>query len=304
MRKISLALVSSLAMTAGLGSASAQTPAPTTPPAATPPAATPPAATPAPAPAQPAPAAPGAAPAVAPASDPAPLPPAPPPADMPPPPAPAPAAEPEETYPAAWFRIDSDIQGVQLWAGATHMLSDSVGIATDMYLNAFNALPVLFGEFDIGPAVIAGDFILTPMLGLQVDWLNHRAAALVPQFYLVGGPDPVYMELWLQNYAYTVFDKTGVTAAGGSNYIYARLFVDYEMGKYVAVGPQVEMTYSLNSKLQNPDGDSLISLPVGANVLLTNYGKNNSFIIFGGYETVETANDARLAGRLTFIHNF
>jgi hypothetical protein len=160
------------------------------------------------------------------------------------------------------------------------------------------------GEFDIGPAITAGDFILTPMLGLQVDWFNHRAAALVPQYYLVGGPDPIYMELWVQNYAYTVFDKTGVTATGGGNTLYTRLFVDYEIGKYLALGPEVEMTYSLNSKLENLDGDRLLSLPVGLNVMLTNYGKNNTFMIFGGYETVETANDARLAGRLTFIHNF
>jgi hypothetical protein len=307
MRKISLALVSSLAMTAGFGSAWAQTPPPATPPAATPPAATPPAATPAPAPApaQPAPAAPGAAPATAPASDPAPLPPAPPPADTPPPPEPAPAAAEEETYPAAWFRIDSDLFGLQLWAGATHMLSDTVGIATDIYVNA---VPFL-GEFDIGPAILAGDFIVTPMLGLQVDWLNHRAAALVPQLFFVGGPDPIYMELWLQNYAYTVFDKSGSTLAqgstGGSNYIYGRLFVDYEIGKYAAIGPQLEMTLSLNSKLTTVDGDKgIVSMPVGANVMLTNYGRNNSLIVFGGYETVETANDKRLAGRLTFIHNF
>jgi hypothetical protein len=208
-------------------------------------------------------------------------------------------AEEEETYPAAWFRIDSDLGGLQLWAGATHALSDSVGLATDMYVTS-GAL----GEFDIGPAITAGDFILTPMLGLQVDWFNHRAAALVPQFYLVGGPDPIYMELWVQNYAYTVFDKTGVTATGGGNTLYTRLFVDYEIGKYLALGPEVEMTYSLNSKLENLDGDRLLSLPVGLNVMLTNYGKNNTFMIFGGYETVETANDARLAGRLTFIHNF
>jgi hypothetical protein len=304
MRKISLALVSSLAMTAGFGSAWAQTPPPATPPAATPPAASPPAAT--PAPVQPAPAAPGAAPATAPAADPAPLPPAPPPADMPPAPepAPAPAAAEEETYPAAWFRVDSDLAGVQLWAGATHMLSDTVGIATDVYLNAFNMFPVLLGELDVGPAFFAGDFIITPMLGLQVDWFAHRAAALVPQLFVVGGPDPVYMELWVQNYAYTVFDKSGTTAAGGANTLYTRLFVDYELGKYAAIGPQVEMLYSFNSKLQNLDGDSLISLPVGANVMLTNYGKNNALIVFAGYETVETPNDARLAGRLTFIHNF
>jgi len=211
----------------------------------------------------------------------------------------APAAEApgaEETFPAAWFRIDSDGSGVQLWAGATHPLTDGIGLATDLYVVG------TLGEFDIGPAITAGTFTLTPMLGAQADWANRRMAALVPQFYLTGGPDPIYTELWLQNYAYTVFDKTGGTATGGGNYIYARWFIDYKLGKYAAVGPEVELTYALNSKSQNADGDKLTSLPVGVNLMLPNYGKGNTFFIFAGYETVKSEN--RLAGRLSFVRNF
>jgi hypothetical protein len=299
MRKIRIALFTSLAMTAGLSSAWAQTPPPAAPPpAGTPAPATPPPAAPPPA-ATPAPAAPP--PAAAPE--------APPPAAEPTPAAPAEAAaapapaEEEETFPAAWFRIDSDIGGVQLWAGATHMLSDTVGIASDIYVlqNAFGS----FGEFDIGPAFIAGGFTITPMLGLQVNWSAYELAALVPQLYVVGGTDQLYMELWLQNYAYTVFDKSGTSQSGGTNYIYARFFIDYKMGKYFGIGPEVELTYGLNDLAVNAvNGEKLISLPVGLNLMLSSYGKNNTLFLFGGWETQDTFNDEHVAGRLTFVHNF
>lgn len=222
-------------------------------------------------------------------------------------PAPAPApAEEEESFPAAWFRIDSDFAGLQLWAGATHMLSDTVGIATDMYvLSSEGGLSL--GEFDLGPSIVAGSFYITPMLGLQVDWTNRSLAALVPQLYVVGGPDPIYMELWLQNYAYTVFDKSNVTPTTGWNTLYARFFIDYKMGKYFGIGPEIEMTLALNDAAKAstaPDERSLLSLPVGLNIMLSNYGRNNVFYIFGGWETQETPNDEHVAGRLTFVHNF
>jgi hypothetical protein len=220
----------------------------------------------------------------------------PPPSEPAPPPAPlaseAPAEE-EETWPAAWFRIDSDLAGLQLWAGATHMLSDSVGIATDMYVNS-NTL----GEFDIGPSFVAGPLYITPMLGLQVDWSQFKAVALVPQLYVTGGPDPIYTELWIQNYEYNVFDDTN-----GANTLYFRFFIDYKIGKYLGVGPEVEALLGLNDAAK-PSGDTLVSLPVGVNVMLSNYGKGNNFFIFAGYETQDTANDAHFAGRLTFVRNF
>ena len=199
----------------------------------------------------------------------------------------------DETFPAAWFRIDSDLGGLQLWAGATHMISDSFGIASDIYVTS-GAL----GEFDIGPSFVAGPIFITPMIGLQKDFANHRAAALVPQLYITGGPDPIYMELWVQNYAYSVFDK------GAPNSIYGRFFIDYKIGKYFGIGPEIEATLALNDGAKNAAGDSLTSLPIGANIMLSNYGKNNTLYIFSGYETADTPNDAHLAGRLTFVHNF
>jgi hypothetical protein len=294
MRKTRLALLSSLAITAPVSSAWAQTPAPTTTATPAPPAATPPAATPAPAPA---PAAAAAPPEAAPTpATPAPATDATMPAGEPvPSPAPEPAAE-EESFPAAWFRIDSDLGGVQLWAGATHMLSDSVGIASDIYV--LQTATQSLGEFDLGPSFIAGSFYITPMLGLQVDWSSRTLAALVPQLYVVGGPDPIYMELWLQNYAYTVFDKTN-----GGNSLYGRFFIDYKMGKYFGIGPEVEFTLALNDN-SKADGESLTSLPIGLNIMLSNYGRNNVLYIFGGWETQDTPNDEHVAGRLTFVHNF
>jgi hypothetical protein len=249
-------------------------------------------ATPAPAPAAPA--------ADVPPSTPAPTPPAdaapPPPSEPAPPPAPAPVeapAEEEETWPAAWFRIDSDFAGLQLWAGATHMLSDTVGIATDMYVNSGT-----LGEFDIGPSFVAGPLYITPMLGLQVDWSQFKAVALVPQLYVTGGPDPIYTELWVQNYEYNVFDDTN-----GANTLYFRFFIDYKIGKYFGVGPEVEALLGLNDAAK-PSGDTLVSLPVGLNFMLSNYGKGNNFFLFAGYETQDTPNDAHLTGRLTFVRNF
>jgi hypothetical protein len=272
----------------------------------------------------PEPAAPGGAPANAPPPGPATPPPAEPPAA-----APAPAAAPEaapatpaappaeEVFPAAWTRIDTDFLGLQLWAGATHPLTDTIGLATDIYLNA--PLPggtgaVTLGEFDIGPAITAGKFTLTPMLGMQFDIWNHRANSLVPQFYLVGGGgDPIYMELWVQNYENQVFNKTHAT-----NNLYFRYFLDFTLGKYMALGPEAELLMGLNKAGKVPGNyapdlgsvkssgkpNTIVSLPVGLNLNFTNYGKNNTLMIFAGYETTKTPSHNHLAGRLTFIHNF
>lgn len=217
----------------------------------------------------------------------------------------APAAAPveEETYPPAWFRIDSDGAALQLWAGATHPLSDTVGLATDIYVNSGT-----LGEFDIGPAFTAGSLIVTPMLGIQFDWARKQTAALVPQLYVVGGPDPIYAELWVQNYIYTIFDYPSEDAVG-VNTLYFRLFVDYKVGKYFAIGPQVEATLAVSG---DPE-ETVTSLPVGASVMLSNYGVGNTLLAFLGYETKEPARqiptgdgaeEHGLVGRLTFVKNF
>jgi hypothetical protein len=209
---------------------------------------------------------------------------------------PEPAAPAEaETFPPAWFRIDSDGGALQLWAGATHSLGDGIGLATDIYVSSG-----LLGEFDIGPAFTAGPFTVTPMLGIQFDWGQKKADALVPQLYVTGGPDPFYLELWVQNYLYSIFDYE-IEGEAPRNYVYFRLFADYKLGKYVAIGPQVEATLAVSG-----DGDSVTSLPIGGNVMLTNYGAGNSLFFFLGTETKDAAkvDDASLVGRLTFVKNF
>jgi hypothetical protein len=212
-------------------------------------------------------------------------------------PAPAPPAAPAEAeeFPAAWFRIDSDLGGLQLWAGATHALADGIGLASDIYVLTAGGASV--GEFDIGPAITAGPVTLTPMVGISFNWDVRHAGALIPQFYALGGVEPVYFELWTQMFLNSVFNE------GADNWLYTRLFVDISIGKYFALGPQIEPTFGLNN-----GQDAVTSLPVGGNVMLTNYGEGNTLIGFLGYETNEDARDSTggnaLAGRLTFIHNF
>jgi hypothetical protein len=206
-------------------------------------------------------------------------------------------AEEKETFPPAWIRVDSDSLKLQVWAGATHSLSDTIGLATDIYLDSGT-----LGEFDLGPAFTAGPFIVTPMLGFQFDWGLHKAAAIVPQLFVVGGPDPIYLELWIQSYLYTPFDYPTADAPA-VNTLYGRFFIDYKLGKYIAVGPQIEPLLALSG-----EDKSLLSLPIGGNVMLTNYGVGNTLILFLGYEAKSEARDAAdgnaLVGRFTFVKNF
>ncbi len=180
--------------------------------------------------------------------------------------APAPAAAPApEAAPAApaeaapagpkpapgWMRIDTDFFGLQMWGGGTLPLTDTIGLAMDIYVNAFvpagaaggSPSADAFGEYDIGPAITAGPVVLTPMLGMQFDWTLRHAQALVPQFYVTGGPGPIYGELWFQFYDNKVFNKdTDATAMAPAvvvhNQINFRLFADYKVSDYFAVGPR------------------------------------------------------------------
>lgn len=215
--------------------------------------------------------------------------------------APAAPAE-EETFPAAWFRIDSDLFGLQLWAGATHPLGEGIGLASDIYVTGS------LGELDVGPAIATGPFTLTPMIGLQVDWASRRAAALVPQLYFTGGPDPIYLELWIQDYQNQLFDVFP------NHDLYTRFFIDYKIGRYFGIGPQIEPWFALNDA-DDTRKKGLMSLAVGGNVMLTNYGKNATIFVYAAYETQSTARHGEefptqtsanggFAGRLTFVHNF
>lgn len=223
----------------------------------------------------------------------------------------APAAAAEVTAaadaPAAmpgWIRIDSDASALQLWGGFTYPLTDGVGLAMDMYVNSG-----YLGEFDIGPAITAGPLTLTPMLGLQVDWLSRRAQALVPQFYAVGSLGPIYTELWFQYYLNSVF------LDDAANQIFVRLIGDFKINDYVAAGLELDLAHD-NKGLDREGQDAkLRSLAIGPNVMFSNAGAGSSFMIFLGYETqkfygnngILPPNDDsanHLTGRLTFVHNF
>lgn len=209
--------------------------------------------------------------------------------------APAPEVAPAEAGPTAWpgwVRVDYDAGGIQLWGGATAPLADGIGLAFDAYLAGS------LGEFDIGPALTVGDFTLTPMIGAQMDLPSRTFAALVPQFYVTGGPSPIYTELWLQYYNYnTVYKYREKVNAAASNFLYLRLFVDYKINDYVGVGPQLELT-------QDFTAGEMVSMPVGANVFFFQAGAASTFQAFLGYETKDTYGDNHLAGRLSYVHNF
>lgn len=231
-------------------------------------------------------------PVAAPAAPPAPV-------DATPAPEAAPATEAvaaQAAAPAAWpgwIRIDSDAGALQLWAGATAPLADGIGLAFDMYVNSG-----FLGEFDIGPAITAGPFIVTPMIGAQFDWSARTFAALVPQLYVTGGPAPIYSELWVQYYNYnTVYKYREKINAAASNFLYLRLFVDYKISDYIGVGPQLELT-------QDFTASEMVSMPIGANVFFFQAGANSTLQAFLGYETKDTFGDNHLAGRLSYVHNF
>jgi hypothetical protein len=209
---------------------------------------------------------------------------------------PAPAAAAAVEAPAAgakplagWIRIDSDWGGTpQLWGGGTYPLTDKIGLAFDMYLTPETIAAGGAGELDVGPAIAAGPVTITPMLGMQFGWAAHKAVSFVPQLYVIGGTGPIYGELWVQYYMNKVFD-------GASNTLYGRLFADYKLNDYIALGPEIDLAHDSQA--------DLASLPIGVNAMLSNVGLNSTFMVFLGYETQDTFG-ANLAGRFTFIHNF
>ncbi|HKY40460.1 MAG TPA: hypothetical protein VJN18_31215 [Polyangiaceae bacterium] len=214
-----------------------------------------------------------------------------------------------------WIRIDSDASLLQMWGGGTAPLTDGVGLAFDMYVNSLN-----LGELDVGPAITAGPLTLTPMIGLQIDWVQRRAVALVPQFYAVGSLGPIYTELWFQYYMNTVFQDDPPAPAGPiANDIFVRLIADFKISDYVAAGLELDLNHnSENTNLEGED-DGIKSLAIGPNVMLSNVGAGSSFMVFLGYETKpyfgsvpgggpppngEKDSANHLTGRLTFVHNF
>jgi hypothetical protein len=216
----------------------------------------------------------------------------------------APTTE-DEVYPPGWFRIDSDLNGLQLWVGATHDLG-GLALASDAYVYSYAGGS--FGEFDIGPAFTLADgaLIITPMIGININWTSQKTNALVPQLYFVGGAGPAYFESWWQLFIQSPFEDTFNV---GLNYLYTRNFVTFALSDHFAIGPEVDATISLDKDIT---GDTLMRLDPGGVVKL-HYGKDNTLFAFAGYETQDVgkalavpvgSGDRAFIGRLSFVKNW
>jgi len=218
------------------------------------------------------------------------------------------AANPPEAQPAApaeepgsditgWFRIDSDWGFLQLWAGAAHPLSEGLSLATDIYVTGN------LGEFDIGPAITLGPAVITPMLGLQIDWTKQKAAALVPQFYTIVDGGPVYFESWIQVYLYDVFDKSTLS------FLHTRDFVLFKASDVVSIGVEGDLNLALSNKgtatyPADAHGKTVWWLPIGPHLKLK-YGKTSTLELFAGYDVVaKDQGKDKLAGRFTFVQTW
>jgi hypothetical protein len=213
----------------------------------------------------------------------------------------APAEEPAGI--PAWFRIDSDLNGLQLWAGATHDLG-GVALASDMYVYSYAGGS--FGEFDIGPAFSLADgaVIITPMIGINFNWSLQKTNAIVPQLYFVGGGGPLYFESWWQLFLQKPFeDEFNV----GLNYLYTRNFATFGVSEDFGIGPAVEAWISFDKDVT---GETFFHLPIGGIAKLA-YGEGSTFFGFLGYEVTDVgkevaggSGDRAIVGRLTFVKNF
>lgn len=218
-----------------------------------------------------------------------------------------PAAETAKPIPS-YFRFDHDyLFGLQLWAGATYPLTDTLGLATDIYVaenfpsvSNTGAVQSWWGEFDIGPALTLGPLTLTPMAGIAFDWAAKRAVALnAPQLYTVVNLEKFYFESWIWTVLYSPF-KDPVY----NDYFHTRNWALYKLSGTVSVGPQFEFMYLLNDKVAKK---GTAAMPLGAHVELA-YGTGNSLGLFLGYELDKDVRDSvggkGAVGRLTFVHNF
>ncbi len=218
-------------------------------------------------------------------------------------------SEPDASAVPGWFRIDSDFAGLSLWVGATHDLG-GVGLATDVVVSSGSyedissgtTVPFSLAQLDVGPAFafVDGGVALTPMVGIQFDWMQHRAVALsTPQLFTIVNLGPVYFESWVQCFFYGIFED----AAKIRDNFYTRNFLLYKFADFFALGPNVELTYRFDSK-------QVSSLPVGG-AAMVNYGKNSTLLLALGYETDAQAREAAggsgeraVAGRFTFIQTW
>jgi hypothetical protein len=193
-----------------------------------------------------------------------------------------------------WFRIDMDPSGLQLWAGATHPLSDTVGLASDIYVVGS------IGELDIGPTFTAGSLIITPMVGLAIDFAAQHAVSFIPQLYLIADGDAIYFEFWSQLFLSDMFQPA-------TDYIHLRGFPLYKASEQVAIGVEVDANINIKNKPPNADMDDEVTLawlPVGPHLKLF-YGGSSTLELFVGYDVAaeNTGND-KLAGRFTFVQTW
>jgi hypothetical protein len=232
----------------------------------------------------------------------------------------APAAT-EETEPApedaaapvaGWFRVDSDIGGLQLWAGATFPLSDTIGLATDIYvLDTFGSV----GEFDIGPSItLAPGISILPMVGMVFNWSVQKAVSVVPQFYAYVDSSSVYFELWTQLFL------SDMLTSGALDYLHIRAFPLYKVSDVFAIGVEIDANIAVANAPQTaepgeePEDVTLLWLPVGPHIKM-NAGAASTIELFigydlGGNELYNLATyggpteEHRLAGRFTFVQTF
>jgi hypothetical protein len=221
----------------------------------------------------------------------------------------APAAT-EETEPApedasapvaGWFRVDSDIGGLQLWGGATFPLSDTIGLATDIYMVG------TLGEFDIGPSITLGDGIsILPMIGYAIDWSAQKSAAIIPQFYAYVDTSSVYFELWAQLF---LLDMFAPESAPATDYLHLRAFPLFKASDLVAIGIEVDANIAVsNAPMTGPMMDeeqTLLWLPIGPHIKM-NAGEASTIELFVGYDLAseDLNGDRRFAGRFTFVQTF
>jgi len=208
-----------------------------------------------------------------------------------------PAAAEEESPTAGWFRVDTDSLGTQFWLGATHEVG-GFSLASDIYVVGS------FAELDLGPSFTLGDLALTPMVGIGFDFATTDVASLIaPQLFSIYSKDKIYFESWIQVFLNSIFSD------GAQDIAYTRNFLLYKLSDNFAVGPQVEVSYSLNEEagdvMAGVDGFStgVASLPVGGRVNV-GYGKNNTLGLFVGYETKAPDGADAIAGRFTFVRTW
>jgi hypothetical protein len=185
----------------------------------------------------------------------------------------------------AWFRIDADRLGTQLWAGGTHHLG-SIDLATNARVLGS------VGEIDAGVRLHLGDVMVMPLLGMVFDFGTQDAVGITAPLIIASYDSPqVSGEAWLRLLFQSPFNDTAEDLLEG------RLFALYKLTDAFAIGPQLELTYRMNQDKE------ATSLPIGGQ-LSARYGDSNWLTFFLGYDTKETPgpDSDRLAGRITYIH--